>query len=88
MISPVGAELAQRLDALGHDPARQPAPAAVQRRHGAVGDEHHRQAVGHEHERGGVVERGRLAVLVGRAAATVRAARSRGARVAPWTWRP
>ena len=63
---PVRPELAQRRDALGHDPARQPAPAAVQRRDGAVGDEHHRQAVGREHERGDVVERRRLAVLLGR----------------------
>ena len=59
----LGAELAQRGHALGHDPRRQPAPAAVQRRDRAVGDQHHRQAVGHEHERRRVLQRGRLPVL-------------------------
>ena len=38
----------------------------MQRRDGALGDEHHRQAVGREHERGGIVERRRLPVLLDR----------------------
>ena len=77
---PSRAELAQRARRPRHDPRRQPAPAAVQRRHGAVGDEHHRQAVGDEHERRRVLERGRLAVLGRVRPLAGRAARWRGAR--------
>ena len=58
------AELAQRGDALGDDPGRERAPAAVQRRDRDVGRQQDREAVGDEHERGGVLERGRLPVLL------------------------
>ena len=40
--------------AFGDDPVGQPAPAAVQRGDGALGDQHHRHAVGGEHECRGV----------------------------------
>ena len=62
---PLDAELAQGGDALGDDPGRQPAPAAVQRGHPAGAAEHHREAVRDEDERGELGLRGRLAVLLG-----------------------
>ena len=67
--------------------AGQAAPAAVQHRDGAVGDERDRQAVGGEHERRGVGQRGRLPVLVGAAAPGPGGSVARRTS-APCTWRP
>ena len=68
----VRAELAQRGDAVGEDPAGQPAPAAVQGGDRAVGGEHDGEAVGDEDERRRVGQRRGLTVLLRRGTAVAR----------------